>query len=296
MRGGLRLAASAACGVAALLLASGHADSVRAEVEQERSEMLERYGGEVTTLVVVREGAPAGEVLGEEAVEEREWLSALAPEGALTSVDEAVGKKLTSPVAAGEPLNEVDFLVDGETLEVPEGRVAISVRLSDRSGLSSDVAAGSRVQAYVATSSGVRLLTSDVVVLSATSARSGTAERTATLAVLPRDVTAVLEAGSEATLRLVLPAGDVSADGADAGDGAATGSGMAADEGESGAAPTTVAPATEAEAAAETGGVAAAETGGVATAETGGVATGAAREATDDAPATAGASAEEGGA
>ena len=265
MRGRARLATSAACGVMAVLLAMTHADSVRAETERERTEMLERYGGEVTTLVVAREGVASGEVVGEAAVEEREWLSALAPEGALTSADEAIGRKLTSPVAAGEPLNELDFLADGEAIEVPEGRVAVSVRLSDRSGLSADAAAGSRVLAYVAASGGVRLLTSDVVVLSAGRPVSSSAERTATLAVLPRDVKAVLTAGSEGTLRLVLPADDVSASegatGEEAADKAATGDADGPTEGTT-PAPTTVGAETVgAETAAATTGAATTEGG-----------------------------------
>lgn len=240
MRRRVRVAISVAFGLMAVMLAVSHADSVRAEAERERTEMLERYGGEVTTLVVARKAAAAGEVVDESLVEEREWLSALAPEGAVTSIDEVVGKRLTSAVAAGEPLNDVNFASEGGGVEVPEGRVAVSVRLSDRSGLSSDVAAGSRVLAYVAASGGVRPLTSDVVVLSAGTQTGGAtaSERSVTLAVLPRDVSAVLAAASEGTLRLVLPADGLSGEGADergeadAESGAATSGGT----GESGAA------------------------------------------------------------
>ena len=44
MRRRARIATSAACGVAAALLAMGGVQSARADVQRERSELLERYG------------------------------------------------------------------------------------------------------------------------------------------------------------------------------------------------------------------------------------------------------------
>lgn len=211
MRRRARLAASAACGIIAVLLAAAHADAARAQVREERAEVLERYGGEVTTLVVARHELARGDVVAEADVEEREWLADLAPSGSMTSLGDVVGSRLTSPVASGSPLTGLDFAKDEETLEVPEGRVALSVRLGDRSGMAQDAAAGTRVLAYAATADGVRLISDDVQVLGVGSSSSRASDQSVTLAVLPADVTTVLGAGSDGTLRLAVPAHDVDA-------------------------------------------------------------------------------------
>lgn len=211
MRRRVRLVASAACGVIAVMLACAHADAARAQAREERAEVLERYGGEVTTLVVARRELARGDVVAEADVEVREWLSDLAPAGSLGSLDDVVGVRLTSPVASGAPLTGLDFAKEEGSLEVPEGRVALSVRLGDRSGVAQDTAPGSRVLAYAATADGVRLISDDVQVLGMGSSGSRVSDQAVTLAVLPADVTAVLGAGSDGTLRLAVPAHDVEA-------------------------------------------------------------------------------------
>ena len=100
MKRRVRLATSAACGVLAMLLAAAAADAARAEVRSERAEVLERYGGEVTQLVVARRELPAGSVLAESDLEMREWLADLAPAKAVTSLDDVVGVRLAASVSA----------------------------------------------------------------------------------------------------------------------------------------------------------------------------------------------------
>ena len=211
MRRRTRLVLSAACGTLACALAVGYADAARAEAESERAAVLERYGGEVTSLVVSTGRLSAGDVVGEDDVEVRDWLSDLAPEGALSSPDDVVGRRVTSAVAAGSPLSEVDFADAAGAIQVPEGRVAVSVRLSDKTGVTSEVAAGTRLLAYEATGEQTSLLAADVTALGhpqETAAR-GTAGQTLTVAVGQRDVTRVLAAAAAGTLRLVVPAEDV---------------------------------------------------------------------------------------
>ena len=60
-----RIATSAAFGVLALLLAAGGMESVRADAQRQRSELLAQYGGEVASLVVARRELAAGSVVGE---------------------------------------------------------------------------------------------------------------------------------------------------------------------------------------------------------------------------------------
>ena len=211
MRQRARLAVSGICGVLAAVMAVGYADVARAEVEAERAQVLERYGGEVASLVVAREGLKAGEVVAEGDVEVREWLVDLAPEGALENLDDVVGLRLSSNVAAGTPLSEVCFASEDGALEVPEGMVAISVKPTDKTGVTADIAAGTRLLAYEVDKEGAtRLLSSEVSVIAAGAAGAqGGSAGVLALACAPEDVAQVLSASAAGTLRLVVPAADV---------------------------------------------------------------------------------------
>lgn len=220
MRRRVKFVLSAACGTLATLLALGHADAVRAQAESERSEMLERYGGEVTSLVVAREGLSQGDVVSESDVEVREWLAALAPEGAMTGLDDVVGKRLTSAVASGSPLSEVDFAGGAGALQVPEGRVAVTVRLSEKTGVAADIAAGTRLLAYGVEDGVPQLISSDALVLGREGEHGETgaasSSRELTVAVAPEAVMQVLAASASGGLRLVVPAEDIEGEGAQA--------------------------------------------------------------------------------
>lgn len=215
MRKKSRVVLSVACGAFAVALSVAYADAAKGEAEAARAEALERYGGEVTSLVVARTGLSAGDVVSQADVEVREWLSDLAPEGALGSIDDVVGYRLTSAVAAGSPLSEVDFAALVGTLEVPEGRVAVSVHLSDKTGVTGPLAAGSRLLAYEVGESGPALISGDVTVVGTgvqSSVQTSSAS-TLTLAVEPDDVTRVLMAAADGTLRLAVPAEGVGSSG-----------------------------------------------------------------------------------
>lgn len=208
MRKRARIAASVACGAVAVALSVAYADAAKGEAEAARAEALARYGGEVTNLVVARSGLSAGDIVSQSDVEVREWLVDLAPTGALSSVDDVVGLRLTSAVAAGSPLSEVDFAGADGSLEVPDGRVAVSVHLNDKTGVTGPLAAGSRLLAYEVTAEGPSLISGDVTVVgtSSLSAVQVSSADSLTIAVVPEDVTRVLAAGADGTLRLAVPA------------------------------------------------------------------------------------------
>lgn len=206
-----RIATSAAFGVLALLLAAGGMESVRADAQRQRSELLAQYGGEVASLVVARRELAAGSVVGEGDVEQRDWLTDLASEGSFTDVADVLGARLSSPVAKGSPLTELDVTEQATSIEVPEGRVAVTVRLTDRAGVPAEVANGARVLVYESADAGVRLITGDAVALvpSQGVGSAGAGERSLTLAVLPAEVADVLAVSGAGSLRVALPADDV---------------------------------------------------------------------------------------
>lgn len=204
-----RIVLSSACAVLAAMLCIASAGNARAEAERERNEALERYGGEVVSLVVAREGLEAGDVVTISNVEEREWASALAPQDAITDIDEVVGNQLTVPAAGGAPLTSLNFRESDVMADIPSGHVAVSIPITDRLGVNEGIATGSRVVAYRAAESASELLASDITILSSPAGDGSLARSSLTIAVLPDDVSAVLSASSAGDLRLVQPAEDV---------------------------------------------------------------------------------------
>lgn len=204
-----RIALSLACAVLAALIFLSYGDQVRADAEQVRSEAIARYGGEVVSIVVSNRTLEAGETISATDVTQRDWVADLVPEGAFTNLDEVIGKGVTAPIAKGAPVCELNFRANNEQLEVPKGMVAVSVPLTDRTGVPTDIVTGSKVVAYSTDNEGTTLVTEDVVVLSIPNSSSMGASSTLTLAVVPDAVPAVLTASAEGTLRIVVPADDV---------------------------------------------------------------------------------------
>ncbi len=97
-------------------------------MQRERSELLERYGGEVASLVIARRELASGSVVSESDVEQRDWLADLAPEGAFTSVGDIVELAHVSR-RQGRPAHASSIASGEGDVEVPEGRVAVSVRV-----------------------------------------------------------------------------------------------------------------------------------------------------------------------
>lgn len=205
-----RVVLSAACALLGVMSCLAYASSVRDEAQRVRSDVLERFGGELTQLVVADQTIEAGEVITERNVRVRDWVSDLAPVDAVMSLDEVLGKEVRVPVAKGVPITSLAFREESEVSEVPSGRVAVSVPVTDKLGLSRGVTRGAKVSAYAVSSDGPYLLAADIEVLSELAASTGmAATQQITIAVLPENVADVLGASASGELRLVIPANDV---------------------------------------------------------------------------------------
>lgn len=205
----IRLILSIACCVLSAALSLAYADGIRKEADRVRAETLARYGGEVVSLVVAREGLEPGDIASPATVEMREWIAELAPEGALLDLDEVIGRELSVAAAKGAPLTDINFRDVTQVADVPAGHVAVSIPVTDKLGVSRSVAVGSALVAYQVGSERVELIAKDMTVLSSPGAASGIASSLQlTVAVLPDDVPAVLAASASNDLRLVMPAKD----------------------------------------------------------------------------------------
>ena len=211
----LRLGLAAACSLLAVVLCLAYGRQTRAEAERERAEALERYGGEVTRVVVSSQGLEAGEVVTRQNVAERDWVSDLVPVGTVVELDEVLGHQVSVPAAQGAPLTSVNFREEGTAAEVPEGYAAVSIPAGEKLGLPAGIKAGTRIAAFRVRDAGARLVTSDLQVLVAATDTSVGGRSTVTLAARPSDVPELLVAGGEGSLRLVVPADcvEVSAEG-----------------------------------------------------------------------------------
>ena len=211
MRRRARVATSVVCGVAAALLAMGGAQSARTEAQRERSELLERYGGEVTKVVVAGQALEVGDVVSRQNVAERDWVSDLVPKGSYVSLDEVVGRQVTVPASEGSPVTQLNFREAATSADVPDGYVAASVPFGEKLGLPSDIGVGTRVVAFRVGESGARILSDDVQVISSLGEGGALGARASvTLAVRPQSVAELLVAGGEGSLRLIVPAEGVS--------------------------------------------------------------------------------------
>lgn len=209
MRRRLRLVVSGACALLAAALCGLYGQHVRDEADRVRTEALERYGGEVVSLVVAPEGLEVGDVVDRRNVTERDWLSDLAPRDAVVGMDEVLGAEVTVPAAAGAPLTSLNFRSSEDAVEVPSGCVALTVPVTQDLGFPSATAAGTTLAAYEVGDSGVRLVAADLLVLRAPADQSAVGSRgDVTLAARPESVASVLSASTEGSLRLAVPADD----------------------------------------------------------------------------------------
>lgn len=204
-----RIILSIACAVAAMLLCLAYTSHVRGEAERLQTEAMRRYGGEVTTLVVATRTIEAGEVIAAVDVERRDWLSSLAPAGALANLDEVVGREVSVPVCEGAPLTDLNFRDLSLLADIPAGHVAVSVPITEKLGVTAGITVGTHVVIYRATQESAEVIGNDATVLAVPSGSSTAGRGSLTIAVAAKDVSSVLAASASGDLRLVVPADDV---------------------------------------------------------------------------------------
>ena len=131
----VRLALAAAFSLLTLVLCLAYGQQVRADADRERAEALERYGGEVTKVVVAGQALEVGDVVSRQNVVERDWVSDLVPKGSYVSLDEVVGRQVTVPASEGSPVTQLNFREAATSADVPDGYVAASVPFGEKLGL-----------------------------------------------------------------------------------------------------------------------------------------------------------------
>lgn len=201
-----RVIFSVACAVLAFLLSYLYVQQVQAQASAQRSEALERYGGEVVDLVVTTRDLSQGEVVRASDVTTKEWISDLAPSGAQTKKDAVVGKRLTSTVPKGNPVCEVHFDWDSADLDIPEGYVAVTLLQTDNLGIPANLSSNTKLIAYSVGKDSTKELANDLQLLSQSGKDDNQlGSQSVTIAARPEQVAGVLSANAAGNLRLAVP-------------------------------------------------------------------------------------------
>jgi pilus assembly protein CpaB len=92
--------------------------------------------GSQTKVIVAARDLPPGTVLAEADVSAMPWLGEQAPKGAYAAPGKVTGKTVFQTIALGEPVLESRLAAkDGTGLGIPEGMRAVSIHVSDSSGV-----------------------------------------------------------------------------------------------------------------------------------------------------------------
>lgn len=198
-------------GVAAAIAALLYASSVQAEAQKAQQEALARYGGEVVSICVATRDIEPGDVIDESCVAIEEWLASLLPSDAVTSLDEALGKTATSRIPRRAPLSDAYFEREESAIEVPSGKVAVSVSSDPEHAVGGALVRNAVVDVYVSRDSIADRLVRARVLDTSSLASGGGDISWVTLAVDPASVKELLAATTQGAVTLVVP-GDLEQD------------------------------------------------------------------------------------
>lgn len=203
-----RIAISLVAGVLAAALCMVYGSSMRSQAEQAQAETLAKYGGDRVEVCVAARDIDAGETLDETNVITQEWLASLLPRDAATELRQVRGDVTTSRIPKNAVICNVYTKAESHKLEVPKGKVAVSVAVDAEHSVGGATGVGSYVDVYVQ-KDGVtdRLCGAYVIDTSedAGTTREGKIEWV-TLAADPEDVKELLGASGKGTVSLTIPA------------------------------------------------------------------------------------------
>lgn len=206
-----RIAISLLSGLAAVLVALAYATTVRDEADRERNEVLAKYGGEMVQVCVATRDIEPGEPIDEGNTEVEPWVATLLPRDAETSMDAVTGKVATSRIPKRAVLCPRYFETSESGVEVPAGKVAVSVASSAERALGGALERDAEVDVYVSLDGVVDRLCAARVLDTSALAEGGGQLAWVTLAVDADRVGELLAAAAKAQVTLVIPGSGVSA-------------------------------------------------------------------------------------
>lgn len=213
------------CGAVCAICVFAFMGTVQGEANAARAEALARYGGEQIDVCVATRDIATGERVDNAAVETKLWVADLLPEGAVSDEAQIVGKTASSSILKGEVLSTKRFEAARDALDVPVGKVAVSVPAKAVQAVGGAIRPGMRVDIYATGDSTAAALAQSVTVLATSTDESGSLVSGAswiTVALDPEQVQEMVTASSRYDLYFVLPGTDAGADASASADGAQT--------------------------------------------------------------------------
>lgn len=206
------------CGIICALCVFGYTYLVYQDADSARVEAMERYGGEQVEVLVATRDIYPGETLDSSNTEIKLWVSNLLPEGCITKSEDGWGKQVASFVIKGEAISSRRFESETSDIDIPAGKVAITVPAEDVQAVGGALSAGNVVDVY-ATGVETACLGQDILVLATNASSTSDTQSKAsiswvTIAVDPDKVQEYVAASQELQIYFVLPA-DVEASSAE---------------------------------------------------------------------------------
>ena len=186
--------------------------SVKSESAAQQKELAEKYGGTQVEVCVAKRDIAAGETLKDTDVEVKQWVSSLLPENAATSKKDCVGKQLGSSILTGEVICAGRFQSQDSSIDVPSGKVAVSIPLDDTSSVGGTLKVNQKVDIYATGSSTTSKICSGVQILETSNSDKTVNSETKwiTVAVNKDSAQEVVSAAQKLKLYVVLPSGTAS--------------------------------------------------------------------------------------
>ena len=201
--------------VLSALLASfcffAYVQSVRAEAEKSRAEAMQKYGGELTSILVATKQIEPGETLSSSNTQVKSWISDLIPEGAITNPESVMGRTVSSVIGVGMPVVSLHLRSVASQISIPENLVGLTISHGEKYGLAERLSAGTKLAAYEVTDSLITCIASDIAVLSDDTEGTLYTSSSVTLGLTPEQVPTVLSAYARGTLRFTLPGSKINA-------------------------------------------------------------------------------------
>lgn len=201
--------------VLSALLASfcffAYVQSVRAEAEKSRAEAIQKYGGELTSILVATKQIEPGETLSSSNTQVKSWISDLIPEGAITNPESVMGRTVSSVIGVGMPVVSLHLRSVASQITIPENLIGLTISHGEKYGLAERLSAGTKLAAYEVTDSLITCIASDISVLSGDTEGTLYTSSSVTLGLTPEQVPAVLSAYARGTLRFTLPGSKINA-------------------------------------------------------------------------------------
>lgn len=201
--------------VLSALLASfcffAYVQSVRAEAEKSRAEAIQKYGGELTSILVATKQIEPGETLSSSNTQVKSWISDLIPEGAITNPESVMGRTVSSVIGVGMPVVSLHLRSVASQITIPENLIGLTISHGEKYGLAERLSAGTKLAAYEVTDSLITCIASDISVLSDDTESTLYTSSSVTLGLTPEQVPAVLSAYARGTLRFTLPGSKINA-------------------------------------------------------------------------------------